>query len=72
MWYILYNLVRAANKFEKLKKKIGNVNPRDVVINSDGQIKVISTVSIPKLTDNFMKLVEDKNAKVYLGKNWVI
>lgn len=60
-------MIRAANKFEKVKRKIGDVNPSNILINDDGQIKVLSTCSIPNEIDNFHKKVEDKNAKVYLG-----
>lgn len=67
MWYLLYNMIRAGNKFHKLKQKIGDVNPNNVLINDDGQIKVLSTCSIPNEINNFYKLVEEKNAKVYLG-----
>lgn len=57
MWYLLYNMIRAGNKFEKLKKKIGDINPHNVVINDDGQIKVVSTCSLPNELDNFQKVV---------------
>lgn len=67
MWYLLYNIIRAANKFEKINKKIGDVNPHNVIINDDGQTKVISTCSIPGESTNFEKIIEDKHAKVYLG-----
>lgn len=67
MWYLLYNIVRAGNKFERLNQKIGDVNPHNVIINDDGQIKVISVCSIPNELNNFERIVEDKNAKVYLG-----
>ena len=67
MWYLLYNIVRAGHKFEKVKKKVGDVSPNNILINDDGQIKVLSTVSLPNELNNFQKLVEDKNAKVYLG-----
>ena len=67
MWYLLYNIIRAGNKFEKIGKKVGDINPHNVVINDDGQIKVICTCSIPNELDNFQKIIEDKNAKVYLG-----
>lgn len=69
MWYLLYNIIRAGNKFEKIGKKIGDVNPHNVVINDDGQIKVICTCSLPNEPDNFQRIVEDKNSKVYLGTN---
>ena len=67
MWYLLYNIVRAGYKFEKIKKKIGDVNPHNILINDDGQIKVLSTISLPNELDNFQKVVEDQKAKVYLG-----
>lgn len=67
MWYLLYNIVRAGFKFEKIKKKIGDVNPHNILINDDGQIKVLSTVSLPNELNNFEKIVEDRNAKVFLG-----
>ena len=47
MWYLLYNIIRAGYKFEKIKKKIGDVNPHNILINDDGQIKVLSRVSLP-------------------------
>lgn len=47
MWYLLYNFIRAGNKFEKIGKKIGDMKPKNVIINDDGMIKVISTCSLP-------------------------
>lgn len=64
---MLYNIVRAANKFEKINKKVGDISLQNVIINDDGQIKVISTCSLPNELDNFQKVVEDINARVYLG-----
>lgn len=67
MWYLLYNIVRAGQKFEKIKRKIGDVRPNNILINDDGQIKVLSIVSLPNELDNFQRVVEDKNTIVYLG-----
>lgn len=72
MWYLLYNFIRAGNKFEKINKKIGDMRPNNVIINDDGQIKVISTCSIPGETTNFEKVVESINESVFLGKIWLI
>ena len=72
MWYLLYNMIRAGNKFEKSRKKIGDVSPRNVLINDEGQIKLLSTVSIPNELDNFQNLVENKAAYVYLGNEIII
>lgn len=47
IWYVLYNLVRAGNKFEILKQKIGDIHPNNILINEDGQTAIISTISLP-------------------------
>jgi len=60
MWYLLYSMVRAGTKFEKIKQKIGDVHPYNVLINDDGQIKLISKCSIPGELTNFDRIVEDK------------
>ena len=65
-------MIRAGNKFEKSRKKIGDVSPRNVLINDEGQIKLLSTVSIPNELDNFQNLVENKAAYVYLGNEIII
>ena len=61
-------MVRAANKFERIKSKIGDVHPANILINDDGQVKMISTCSLPNEQNNFEKAVEHKDAKVFLGK----
>jgi len=33
IWYLLYNILRLSNKFEQMKRKIGNVHPGNVLIN---------------------------------------
>lgn len=58
VWYLLYNIVRAGSKFEHLKKKIGNVHPQNILINESGQIKIISTVSLPNEPSNYDYLIE--------------
>jgi hypothetical protein len=40
-------MIRAGKKFEGIKRKVGNMHPNNILINDDGQIKIISTVSIP-------------------------
>jgi hypothetical protein len=57
VWYLLYNIVRAGSKFEHLKKKIGNIHPSNILINESGQIKIISTVSLPGELNNYDTLL---------------
>ena len=71
MWYLLYNMIRASQKFEKEKRKIGDISPHNVLINDDGQIKILSEISLPNELNNFQKFVEG-NTNVYLGKSMPI
>ena len=64
---MLYNLVRAGNKFEVLKQKIGDIHPNNILINEDGQTAIISTISIPGEIDNFQKYIEDNKSEIFLG-----
>ena len=70
IWYLLYNIVRAGQKFEHLRRKIGNVHPSNILINESGQIKIISTCSLPGELNNYDTLLEsqnDANVIVYLA-----
>jgi serine/threonine protein kinase len=70
VWYLLYNIVRAGQKFEHLRRKIGNVHPSNILINESGQIKIISTCSLPGELNSYEYLLEsqnDSNAIVYLA-----
>ena len=60
VWYLLYNMVRAGQKFEDFKKKIGNVHPRNVLINESGQIKMISTCSLPGESNSYDRVLESQ------------
>lgn len=61
VWYLLYNIVRAGQKFEHLRRKIGNVHPSNILINESGQIKIISTCSLPGEQNNYDTLIEAQN-----------
>jgi hypothetical protein len=57
LWYLLYNLVEAGTILEKYNKKIGDIHPNNCLLNEVGQMKVISTFSIPGEITNFEKIV---------------
>ena len=67
LWYLLYTMVRAGSKFEKYHSKIGDVHPTNILINSDGLIKLLATCSLPYEVSNFDRLVDNPHAPVYLG-----
>ena len=50
-------MIRAGNKFERVKSKVGDVHPSNILINEDGQVKLISTCSLPNEQGNFDKIV---------------
>lgn len=60
-------MIRAGNKFERIKKKIGNMHPNNILINDDGQIKIIATCSIPGEIDNFELMTENHEGLAFLG-----
>ena len=43
----MYFIVMAGAKMEKHKGKIGDVNPKNIFINDYGEIRMVSTRSIP-------------------------
>lgn len=65
-------MVRAAKEFEKIGEKVGDIRPANIVINEDGQIKLISTRTRPGELDNFGKAVENRDEEVYLGNSYTI
>lgn len=67
MWYLLYNIVRAGKEYEKHDRKIGDVQPANIVINEDGQTKIISMDSWPGQEDNYERAVASRQNKVFLG-----
>jgi hypothetical protein len=71
MWYLLYNIVRAGKEYEKYDRKIGDVQPSNIVINEDGQTKIISMDSWPGQEDNFEKVAASRQNKAFLGKNYL-
>jgi hypothetical protein len=43
------------------------MHPNSILINDDGQIKIISTCSIPGELDNFEAMVQNHQAQAFLG-----
>ena len=70
IWYLLFNIVRAGQKFQLFKKKIGNIHPNNILINENGQVKVISSCSLPGELNNYDLLLQsqhDKDLIVFLA-----
>lgn len=47
LWYLLYEIVCASKDYERMKIKSGDVRPRNVVINENGQVRLVSRCSFP-------------------------
>ena len=67
MWYILYSLMRAGSLYEKTDKKIGDVQPANIVINEEGNIKVVSVDAWPSRLDNYDSVCTNRSKLVFLG-----
>ena len=70
VWFILYTLVKAGKNFELLKKKIGNINPRNILVNENGFIRIYSSISLAGELNNYEEFLgSNKNEyiDVYLA-----
>ena len=67
MWFLLYSIIRVGKRFELVNEKIGDVHPFNILVNDEGMIKMISQYSLPGEMTNFERVLEDRNAKVFLG-----
>lgn len=47
LWYLLYGLLCAANILRKADIKVGDIQPKNIFINPEGQIKVSNLCSWP-------------------------
>jgi hypothetical protein len=45
---------------------LGDLHPNNIIVTSEGFLKVISRHSLPNQLDNFQKVVEEINSDVYL------
>jgi len=53
MWFLLYKLLQILKQFEKMKKRIGNLHPKNILLDEDGQIKLITKYSLMEELDGF-------------------
>lgn len=60
LWYLLYEIVCASKDYEKMNMKSGDVRPRNIVINENGQIRLVSRCSFPNELANYGKAFESK------------
>lgn len=67
LWYLLYNLLEAAFLLEPLSRRIGDIHPRNIVINEKGRIKIIPQALFPNSKTSYQKIIEDKASDVFLG-----
>lgn len=67
MWYILYTLVKVGCVYERTDRKIGDMQPANIVINEEGNIKFAGVDSWPSRLDNYETVCCDRSKLVFLG-----
>ena len=67
LWYLLYNLLEAAYLMEPLRRKIGDLHPKNIVVNEKGRIKVVPSALFPASPDNYQQIVADRVSDVFLA-----
>ena len=63
---MLYTLADVGSKFHSYDKKVGDIRPKNICINEDGQMKLMSMNTFPQELDNYQKTFYDKE-KTYLA-----
>ena len=51
--YLLYHLLQVSSVFERNQQKSGSIQPKNILINKEGDIKVITVKSLPGMADNY-------------------
>lgn len=51
MWYLLFCLVESAAACEQLGERVGDINPKNILLSKSGKLKIISQLSIPNYCD---------------------
>ena len=57
MWYLLYALVEAKNVCAEIDQSIGDIHPRTIFLNSEGEAKVACLSSWPGQVNAYRKVV---------------
>jgi hypothetical protein len=68
MWYILYSLVKVGSLYERTDRKMGDVQPSNIVINEEGNVKFAGVDAWPNRLDNYQAVCCDRSRPVFLGK----
>lgn len=53
MWYLVYCLTEVADVCQKLGHPIGDVRPQNLLLNKEGNLKILSSLSVPVARDIF-------------------
>jgi serine/threonine protein kinase len=53
LWYLLLTLVEAAEIAHQLDSRLGDVKPSNLLLNKQGQIKMLTRFSLPTFLDSF-------------------
>lgn len=63
LWYLLLTLVEAAAGSHQFQAALGDLKPSNLLLNKDGQIKLLAKLSLPCFEDAFDK--ENPKSSLY-------
>jgi hypothetical protein len=70
LWYLLYNVLESCKDFEFREgdeQKIGDIRPKNILLNDMGKIKLINKWSWPGEGSGLEKLLNSTGDKCYVG-----
>ena len=60
MWYLVYCLTEAAYQCQMLSLPIGDVRPENMLLNAEGKLQIICSISLPTTRDLFRDAIDKR------------
>lgn len=67
MWYIAYILIKVGASFERKGVHLGNIHPKNIMINNCGIAQVFTIASSPVEKENYEEVKESRYNDAFLG-----
>lgn len=60
LWYLVYSIIQAAASFHSKGSKVGDIQPKNVFISPEGQVRVATQHTWPGEQANYFKTIFEK------------
>lgn len=67
LWYLLYNTLDSCKDFENMNLNVGDIRPKNILLNDVGKLKLISMYSWPGEMSGLEKVLTGTGEKCYLA-----